>query len=113
MSVENYLAARTEFTAVRGELQSLSAIMAEVATSLQQHPTRFIFANQPIALPMEATFARDSRSVDANAWPTVDKIMKTLERYHSAKSAVENGWNAIPQQQREGLRDPTDLVARR
>jgi hypothetical protein len=110
MSAEAYLAARAAFSATAAELKSMTDVLATVASSLQSDPLKFIFANQGIGLPMEASMSRGSRSVDANAWPTVQQIMQLLERYHQQKGQLETAWGALPQNMRDGMKAPDDLI---
>jgi hypothetical protein len=110
MSADAYLAARAAISNTAAELKLVSDVVAAVASSLQSDPLRFIFANQGIGLPMEATLTRDSRSVDANQWPTVERIMQILARYHEQKGQLEAAWNAVEPSLRDGMKSPDDLI---
>ncbi|HQS97327.1 MAG: hypothetical protein B7X90_11165 [Novosphingobium sp. 17-62-19] len=113
MSAEGYLTARTKFSNTLAELKQMVDVIGSVGSVLRDSPDRFIFANQPIGLPMEATMTSDARSTDAGAWPSVEKIMMLLKRYHDEKVAMQNAWDALPQATKDAMKSPNDLIKRR
>lgn len=113
MSADAYLKALAEFNRVNGELMRIGNSLVEVGNALRGDPEHFIFSNsQGPGLPMAATLSRQSKSFDANQWPSEVSIMKLLEQWHSAKSALAAAWSAVPTDMREGLKPPPMSVVR-
>lgn|GEM_PF-3975537 len=110
MSVEEYLAARAAYESVSSEVRLVSAFISDVGGALSRSPGQFIFANCQMALPMEASMGQGSKSADANEWPTVEKIMNLLSRWHALRADFQNKWQAVPHAMRSGMRDPSDLI---
>jgi hypothetical protein len=112
LSVQSYLEARRQFSHVQGQLANVAALINQVGAVLGGSPGTFMFANQPVGLPMEATFGRNAVSADANAWPSVAQIMQLLERWHAARSALRQEWATVPQHEKDGVKPPDDLLGR-
>src|SRR5206468_2690752 len=92
------------------QLKELTNVIATVASTLQSKPTRFAFANQNIGLPMDATMTRDSVTIPAENWPSVEKIMQTLERLHQQRAALQTEWSTLGRSEQEALKSPDDLL---
>jgi hypothetical protein len=112
MSVDVYIAKRGEFENVKNRVKGVADTIAMVASSLQSNPAKFIFSNQPIGLPMEATMSRDGRSVPAGDWPSVEQIMRLLEEYHRLKSEMQQAWGALGPNEQSSMKSPNDLLSR-
>ena len=110
MSAESYLTAPTTFSNTLAELKQMVEVIGSVGSALRDSPDRFIFANQSIGLPVEATMTRDARSTDAGAWPSVEKFMMLLKRYHDEKAAMLDAWGALPQATKDAMKSPNDLT---
>ena len=113
MGVEAYIAKRGEFENVRNRLKAVAGTMASVASALQSQPTKFIFSNQPIGLPPEATMGRDCVSITADSWPSVEQIMRLLEEYHRTREGLLVAWGSLARSEQDSMKSPDDLLPRR
>ncbi len=109
--IDAYLKAKVEYDDAKSEIEKIASALVDIARVLRQKPLRFIFSNTSGGLPMEASMSSDSVSADANAWPDPPKIMKALDRLHSAHRAYGAAWHGIDERLRSGLqRPPTEVV---
>jgi hypothetical protein len=107
--IEEYLSARSDFIAVRGDLHKIRDLLATVACALQSRPERFAFKNSPIGLPMGVVMTRDSVSVDARQWPTAEQIQEQLRKCHEARKKMLDSWNRIPSEHQSAMLPPPEM----
>lgn len=106
MSIDDYIAARAEFVRIDAEISELGKSIAEIGNTIAQKRARFSFSNTGQGLPMEAMMSRDSVSADGSQWPTAQRIMENLAKWHAARSAVDSAWHALTRDQQAALQPP-------
>jgi hypothetical protein len=112
MSVDTYIAKRAEFSRIKDRIAHVVHTLSLVASALRDDPAKFIFSNQPIGLPMEATMSSRGRSADANEWPSVEHIMQLLQEYHRVRDELHSAWQALNPDQQASVKAPGDLLPR-
>ena len=105
-AVEEYLAANVEFEEAKAALNNIASLITRFGAELGRNPERIHFSNTSVGLPIDVAMNSASQSVDANEWPTPDKIHLAIARRYEAKRKVENKWAAIPQAMRSALIPP-------
>ena len=106
MSIDDYIATRAEFVRNDAEVSELGKSIAEIGNAITQKRARFAFSNVGQGLPMEAMMSRDSVSADGNDWPSAQRIMEILAKWHAARSAVDSAWRALSRDQQAALQPP-------
>ncbi|HEY4201324.1 MAG TPA: hypothetical protein VGM83_12245 [Devosiaceae bacterium] len=106
MSTDEYIAARAEFVSWDAEINDLGKSIVEIGNAINQKRARFSFSNTGQGLPVEAMMSRDSVSADGSQWPSAQRIMETLARWHAARSAVDSAWHALSRDQQAALQPP-------
>jgi hypothetical protein len=98
--VDTYLDARSALTAAQKQVADLAARIVEIGRFIQVHPDKFGFSNLPTQHAMPSTIAN---IVNANEWPSAEKIMEAINRFHSAMRAAMSAHNNIPMSRRDGV----------
>lgn len=106
MSIDQYIAARAEFVRIDAEVSELGKNIAEIGNTITQKRARFSFSNTGQGLPMEAVMSRDSVSADGNQWPSAQRVMEGLAKWHAARGAVDGAWHALSKDQQAALQPP-------
>ena len=106
MSIDAYIAARAEFVRIDAEVSELGKNIAEIGNTISQRRARFSFSNTGQGLPMEAMMSRDSVSADGSQWPSAERIMETLAKWHAARGAVDSAWHSLSRDQKAALQPP-------
>ena len=112
MSIEKYIAARAAYVRVNAQLDEMASLIRAVSSALAQDRSKFSFSNTGQGLPMEAMLSRDSKSLDANQWPSATVIMDALADWHARRSEVQNTWSSLSQDQRDALQSPPFNIGR-
>lgn len=116
MSAENiaaYLEALADHNDCRQALYAVASQLTDVAGALRSDPYTVIFSNSGMGLPGPVALARDTKSFNANEWPTPQKIMTALANVHNSRDKLRNAWLSIEERLRSGLqRPPSDVLGR-
>lgn len=109
MSTDAYLDAKAAFERIDRKVRDVGRQLSAVGTALATNPSKFIFANLSLGLPMEASMSRDSVSVDANNWLSAIQIQTLLSEWHNAKADMMGAWSNVPNDRRSNLVAPDGL----
>lgn len=98
--IETYLDARSAFVTAQKQIETLAARIIEIGRFIQEHPANFGFSNLPTQHTVPSTIAN---LVNANEWPSAEKIMEVVNRYHATMRDAMNAHNSIPMNRRDGV----------
>lgn len=106
--IEEYLIANSKYEFAKREISTIAQQLLDVSTKLKKDPIGVMFANSSVPMPMSVALNRKRESLDANQWPTADKINEAVGRLATTKEAVVAAWHAVPADLRKGLVPPSD-----
>ena len=111
MSVEAYLAARSDVAKTRGELLDLCSVINNVTYALASDPGHFAFVKEdynPTTLEGSIDLL-EVEAVDPDQWPNPEQIMQILTRYLAAVERMKDTWGALPAELQAIVKTPYDL----
>ena len=103
--IEKYQQAVNELKASIAHAEQLVKVMSTAATILSGWK-RAMISDVQGGFPPEIALARDRPSISGREWPTAQQLADALQRYHKARSELQNAWNAIPESQRDVVQRP-------
>jgi hypothetical protein len=103
---DDYLDARSAYDHCNTELNAMRDIVRRAGQALDSNRGMLIFANSGIGLPSPVALSSQAVSIDANRWPSAEKIMEALVRWHEARSKMTSAWSTVPEARRAGLQQP-------
>jgi hypothetical protein len=114
VSVEAYLAARSDVAKTRDEFGDVCRVIGVVYNALASDPGHFAFVKEDYnptslegAIDLEAVEAVEA--VDPDQWPNPEQIMQVLARYLVAVEHMKDTWRALPAELQAILKTPDDL----
>lgn len=103
--IEKYQEALNELKASIAHAEELVKAVSTEATILRDWKHAMMSDVQG-GFPPEIALARDRPSISGREWPTAQQLADALQRYHKARSELQNAWNAIPESQRDVVQQP-------
>jgi hypothetical protein len=105
-----YLDAKRAFERIDYRVSDLAERIGKVAHVLNMTRGVFCFSKTPGDFTPEVVRGRNSVSEDGNTWLSAADINAALVEWHTAKGIMNRTWAVIPQDRREGLKPPPDIV---
>lgn len=103
VKVTAYQGALAAFDQATREVEAVVIVVREAADALGHWRSVGVFnARTELGFPTTAV----TYKIDAKTWPSGDRIAEVLASWHRARHEARNRWRAIPEADREILRDP-------
>jgi len=103
--VRNYLDAKAELDKTKQKVSDITKLIAEVGEALKRDPWSLMISNVDVGFPPEVAMG-ESRSLNANNWPTARQIAELLSAMHKARHGAVNAWASLSGPDRENLTPP-------
>ena len=107
--IRGYLDAVQAYEQERTKAKTLIDRISTVANAMQNHLPDFLGLNYSLAASMTAgDRSRADRSLHFNMddWPNAQTICSTMTDWHAAFMKLHDAWRLVPEQYRQGLREP-------
>lgn len=102
--IADYQEARRNFAAAKAHAEEVCKVVTDAGQVLRNWPW------VGISNKADANFPTGSKwYIDATKWPRIDDLTKSMQLAHEAHWALQNAWERIPAQDREGLQSPPVL----
>lgn len=104
--IEKYQQAVNELKASIAHAEQLVKVVSTGATILSSDWKHAMISGVQGGFLPETALARDRPSISGREWPTAQQLADALQRYHKARSELQNAWDAIPGSQRDVVQRP-------
>ncbi len=102
-----FMDAKTDYDSKMAEVQDLTKLIDSVAQALRRNPLELMVANvSNVGFPMEVALRQGVPSLDANRWPSGQRIAEVLTAAHAARKRARDTYYALPEAERRNLPEP-------
>jgi len=103
--IRQYLDAKAKFDHADSALTNLISFIGHVARTMDEDHLHFTVGNVKTKFPREA---REGYKLDANEWPTAEKIAETFAEFHNARIEARNAWRRLSDDDRRNIAPPPE-----
>jgi len=103
--IRQYLDAKAKFDHADSALTNLISFIGHVARTMDEDHLHFTVGNVKTKFPREA---RGGYKLDANEWPTAEKIAETFAEFHNARIEARNAWRRLSDDDRRNIAPPPE-----
>lgn len=100
-----YLDAKAKLDSAEQEVKNLSSYIGQIANAMQGDYWSFMVSNTNIGFPPEVAMGA-AFTLNANEWPSAQKIAETLKALHDARHEANNAWARLSPDDRRNLPPP-------
>ena len=104
--VRQYMNAKSKFDNADSALTNLISFIGHVARTMDEDHWHFTVSNVKTRFPRET---RGGYKLNANEWPTAEKIAEIFAEFHNARIEARNAWHRLSEDDRRNIAPPPEI----
>ena len=106
--LRKYLDSKAQMDAAIAKIRHLTSTITSVAQALQD-PWSFMVSNVKVGFPAEVAMGGAKFTLNADTWPSAEKIAEELAALHKARHQAISLWSSLSKSDKENLTPPQPM----